>query len=166
VEYTGKKSSLKGKNKSFEGNSSILEAFLFVVSILGKLDNLKKIVQLGTVFYIIIYIILFMPFETSRIIQEVGSNKASYNITLPKEWARFWQLKKGKKILMLYDSILVLIPPGLPETGDKKNQIRQFLIGDTSPINVKGGKKEQILDRANSSPSEITLAKQVGDGLS
>lgn len=46
-------------------------------------------------------------------------------ITLPKPWLNFWQLKKGQKIEIIYNGVLVVLPSNHP----KKEELHKKLMG-------------------------------------
>lgn len=49
-------------------------------------------------------------------------------ITIPKAWSDFWDLKKGEKVQILYNGILIIVPPKYPQKGKlKKSFIRGFV---------------------------------------
>jgi bifunctional DNA-binding transcriptional regulator/antitoxin component of YhaV-PrlF toxin-antitoxin module len=47
-------------------------------------------------------------------------------LTLPKGWARFFNLKKKQKLLVLGDQVLVIFPPNSSKGLEKR--VREFLI--------------------------------------
>ena len=69
-----------------------------------------------------------MPFEEQRSLLEIGGKDRSSAITLPAGWVRFWKLKKGQKLDIIVDRIVVIIPPTHPELDELKDRIRGVVI--------------------------------------
>lgn len=69
-----------------------------------------------------------MPVRDERSLIEVGGERRSLAITLPNGWVRFWDMKKGVKASVYYDSILVILPPGHPKRRRLEKSIRKVLI--------------------------------------
>jgi len=69
-----------------------------------------------------------VPVQDVRAVIEVGSKSRSLAITIPRGWAEFWSMKKGSRIPVFYDSILVVLPPNHPKRKELEKRIRQFLI--------------------------------------
>jgi len=61
-----------------------------------------------------------MTSETTRSLQAVGGQKASLNVTLPKDWIKFWNLKKGDKTAVLYDGCVIIVPENQRKKIKKK----------------------------------------------
>ncbi|MEM2619595.1 MAG: AbrB/MazE/SpoVT family DNA-binding domain-containing protein [Candidatus Hadarchaeales archaeon] len=62
-----------------------------------------------------------MPCESIRTVCTFGSSLA---IVIPKEWARYLGIAPRSKLRVLYDSLLIVIPPG----AEKKFQERKELV--------------------------------------
>lgn len=69
-----------------------------------------------------------MPSEETRSLIEIGSKKRSAAITLPKGWIKFWKLRVKEKVPLIYDGVLVVIPPSHPDKKDIEGKIRSFLL--------------------------------------
>ncbi|HDH45388.1 MAG TPA: hypothetical protein ENG66_08440 [Thermococcus sp.] len=69
-----------------------------------------------------------MPSKETRSLVEIGSKNRSGAITLPKPWLDFWKMKKKAKISIVYDSILVVIPPGYPDKEGIEEKVKDFLL--------------------------------------
>jgi len=67
-----------------------------------------------------------MPHQTERSLMEMGSN---FIITLPKAWTDFWGLKKGEKVEMISDGILLVIPPSYQKKAEIHEKLREILLG-------------------------------------
>ncbi|MFQ6076930.1 MAG: hypothetical protein ACE5Z5_12520 [Candidatus Bathyarchaeia archaeon] len=70
-----------------------------------------------------------MPIKDTRSLIEVGGERRSLAMTLPYGWVKFWDLEKGLKTPVLYDSVLVIIPPNHPRRKEIEEQVREILIG-------------------------------------
>lgn len=55
----------------------------------------------------------------------MGNNFA---ITLPKSWTNFFKMKKGEKLEVRYNGVLVVLPPRISKSGIKR--INKILIGE------------------------------------
>ena len=62
-----------------------------------------------------------MPSKDERCLMPMGN---SLVMTLPKAWLNFWQLKKGERVEIVYDGILVVIPSNHP----KKEELNRKLM--------------------------------------
>lgn len=49
-------------------------------------------------------------------------------ISLPSDWVRFWKMKKGDVLTVLYDSVLVVIPSTYPDRRKLEAKIKKVLI--------------------------------------
>ncbi|MQY67761.1 MAG: hypothetical protein GH150_00020 [Hadesarchaea archaeon] len=63
-----------------------------------------------------------MPGETTRTIMKHG--RFSGVIAIPKDYRRYHHLDPGAEVKVIYDSLLLIIPPG----GEKKLRERGELI--------------------------------------
>lgn len=62
-----------------------------------------------------------MPFEKSRKIFRVGH---SWVVAVPDGWAEFLGIKRGTKVKVLANGVLVILPPNAsPETVEKFKKI-------------------------------------------
>lgn len=59
--------------------------------------------------------------DTRKLIRHGDSNV----VTLPPYWCRFWELGKGGEVEVLTNSVVVVVPPNLPQ--DKKDEIKRLL---------------------------------------
>jgi hypothetical protein len=53
-----------------------------------------------------------MTGKTYRLVGRVGAGRSSYAITLPLDWARGERITEGMRLVVVYDGILVVSPPG------------------------------------------------------
>lgn len=66
-----------------------------------------------------------MTYETTRSVCAFGSSLA---ITIPREWARCLGIKRGDKLRVLYDTILIALPLGAEEMAkEERKLIRRVL---------------------------------------
>ena len=66
-----------------------------------------------------------MPSKDIRRLMPMGN---SLVITLPKVWLNFWQLKKGEKLEIIYDGVLIIIPPNHPKKKEIRKKIKEALL--------------------------------------
>jgi len=66
-----------------------------------------------------------MPIEDKRTLILLGNQPI---ITLPKGWVKFWQIEKKQPIQVIYDSILVIIPPNHPKGKELEKRVRRALF--------------------------------------
>ena len=76
-----------------------------------------------------------MASEDQRSVFEIGEGQASLAITLPKPWMKFWRLKKRDKMLLLYNGVVVIIPPSHPNEKCMVERTRRFLMEGCEQIN-------------------------------
>ena len=70
-----------------------------------------------------------MGLETERKLFESGGRRPrAIAITLPKGWLRYWGLRKGQKVVVLCNSIIVVIPPGHPKADETKRFVKEMLL--------------------------------------
>ena len=69
-----------------------------------------------------------MPVQDTRSIIEVGGKRRSLALTLPNGWVKFWDLEKGLKVTVFYDSVLIVVPPNHPKMREIEEEIRKILI--------------------------------------
>ena len=70
-----------------------------------------------------------MGIEVERTLVEFGGHRPRpIGVTLPIAWLRYWGLKKGQKVVILCNSVLVLIPPGHPKRDKIKTLLKERLI--------------------------------------
>lgn len=62
-----------------------------------------------------------MPSKDKRSLIQLGPNLV---VTLPKTWTEFFEMKRGSKIPIMYDSILIALPE---EDKQLENEVRDFL---------------------------------------
>jgi len=71
-----------------------------------------------------------MPAQTKRKVFFVGktnNKEGSAVISLPKDYVRYHKLTEGKEVIILYDNILVVIPPETNIPQEKMELIKQLL---------------------------------------
>lgn len=64
-----------------------------------------------------------MPTESNRSLIKIGDSTA---VTLDPDWLRYWEkhfAKHGKKVKVLGNSMLIIIPQGKPELEEKARRI-------------------------------------------
>lgn len=66
-----------------------------------------------------------MPSIEKRSLIQLGKNLI---ITLPCGWTKFWNMSKGEKVQILYESVLIVIPPACPNKEELEKKIRTFLM--------------------------------------
>jgi len=67
-----------------------------------------------------------MPAETTRILMKHGQTSAT--IAIPIEYRRYHHLDPGTKVRVLYDHLLLLIPPGAEEKARKREDLIKRLL--------------------------------------
>jgi len=72
-----------------------------------------------------IYILIGMPGETTRKAFRLGG---SVVVALPADCVKYYNLE-GKEVKVLYDSLLVIIPPNARISRQRLEQIRRLLEG-------------------------------------
>jgi len=78
-----------------------------------------------------------MPSEETRKILRLGSRYKSSAVTLPKGWIEYGKMEPGEEVRLLYDGILVVIPPRAnPEI---EQRVRDFLERVGHPEAGEGG---------------------------
>jgi len=71
-----------------------------------------------------------MPAQTKRRVFFVGktnNKEGSAVISLPKDYVRYHELTESKEVTILYDNILVVIPPNVKLPEDKLEMIKRLL---------------------------------------
>jgi hypothetical protein len=53
-----------------------------------------------------------MPGKTSRTVGISGTSQARY-VVLPRAWCDGTGIRKGSRVEVLYDGVLVVVPPGM-----------------------------------------------------
>lgn len=66
-----------------------------------------------------------MPVKEERNLILLGTQPM---VSLPKGWTNFWELQKGDKLLIIYDSFFAVIPPTHPDRQKLEEKIRETLI--------------------------------------
>ncbi len=59
-----------------------------------------------------------MTGRTTRKVGRVGAGKSSY-VVLPADWTRGNGVAKGDRVTILYDSVLVIVPPDLDHEAER-----------------------------------------------
>lgn len=77
-----------------------------------------------------------MPSTEQRSLLQLDTSLA---ITIPKVWATFWQLRKGEKVQILYDTVLVVIPQDHPNSKKVENKVKRILAETREPLQVEEG---------------------------
>lgn len=67
-----------------------------------------------------------MPAETTRILMKHG--QASATIAIPMDYRRYHHLDPGTKVRILYDHLLLLIPPSAEKKAREKDDIIKRLL--------------------------------------
>jgi len=55
-------------------------------------------------------------------------NGNSLVIVIPKDWLRFWGLQKGDKVDIIYNGVMVVIPPNHPKKEKIKEKMKEVLL--------------------------------------
>lgn len=66
-----------------------------------------------------------MPVEGKRNLLFLDKQPA---ISLPKGWVQFWKLQKKQSLPIVYNGILIVIPPTHPNIERIEQKIRKFLL--------------------------------------
>lgn len=70
-----------------------------------------------------------MAFLMMRKLFEVGGHQPrSIGVTLPKPWLNFWELGKGRELVMLGNGVVVLIPPDHPRRSEIEAAVKRGII--------------------------------------
>jgi len=97
--------------------------YVYLFAFKGKYTLINDKVTISK--YIACYIVSLMPSEIDRKLIMLDTQPV---MSLPSDWVRFWKMKKGDVIPILYDSILVVIPPTHPNKKKIEERIREVLI--------------------------------------
>lgn len=65
-----------------------------------------------------------MPIEVTRRLIYMGKQPV---ISLPRGWVAYWKLQKKQPLQILYNSVIIIIPPNHPNKEYIELRIRDFL---------------------------------------
>lgn len=66
-----------------------------------------------------------MPVEEKRSLLILDKQPA---MSLPKGWVKFWKLQKKQALPIVYNSVLIVIPPTHPNKERIEQRIREFFL--------------------------------------
>jgi len=61
-------------------------------------------------------------------VRHILPNGNSLVIVIPKEWLRFWELKKGDEVEVIYNGIMVVIPSNHPKKKEIRRKVKEALL--------------------------------------
>lgn len=65
-----------------------------------------------------------MPVKEERSLIKLDKNLV---VALPKGWTDYWDMKKGEKVPIFYNNILIVIPKNYSRKEEIENRLREIL---------------------------------------